>query len=134
VAAPVLRDLSVPTPAALSRARVGIAMVVAAGLGAVFVKPWVGVLLAIVVFVASRNGRARLALRLAPGVIVVALAFGLAAAQQLNRYPQRFEWPTFFDWARYPTWIAVAFLAAEAVLSLASAQTQPGEPETHAVS
>jgi arabinofuranan 3-O-arabinosyltransferase len=95
-------------------------VLVSGGVAALIVRPWVGALVALVVFLALRRPRWRLALRLAPGAMVLLIAIGMAVAQQVHRYPLRFEWPTFFDWARYPAWIAVVLLGADAIIALVS--------------
>jgi arabinofuranan 3-O-arabinosyltransferase len=101
---------------------------VGAGLiAAVFVRPWVGLLIAVLVYFATTNPTLRRIVRIAPAVIVGVVAIGIAGAQQFQRYPIRFEWPTFFDWARIPVWIAVMLVMAEIVMVLAQrrAERQP---------
>jgi arabinofuranan 3-O-arabinosyltransferase len=114
--APELRVPLVERAGVVRASSVWVAVVVAGGLAAAVVRPWAGLLVGFVTYLAARNDRWRLGLRFAPAVILVCVGVGVAAAQVVRRYPLRFEWPTFFDWARYPVWIAVTLLLAEAVL------------------
>jgi hypothetical protein len=115
---PVLRNPIGGVPATSRPRARWVAVVCSGSLAAVFVRPWAGLLVAAVVFLAVRRPRWRLALRLLPAGVVIAVAFGIAAAQEIRRYPRRFEWPTFFEWARNPVWIAIMLLAADALVAL----------------
>jgi hypothetical protein len=42
----------------------------------------------------------------------------MAASQYIERYPPRFDWPTFYAELRTPAWIAVMLLVADATIEL----------------
>ena len=95
---------------------------------ALLVRPWVGLLVGALAFLAIRRPRWRLVLRLAPAVIVAGIAVYMAAGQYLEDYPARFDWPTFYTAARTPAWIAVVLLAADGLIEAVRRATraQPG--------
>ena len=82
--------------------------------GAVTVRPWVGLGVGALTLLAVRAPRWRLVLRLVPAALMVGVAFYVSVTQFFVRYPPRFEWVTFYDEVRVPTWIAVLLVAADA--------------------
>ncbi|HEY7440423.1 MAG TPA: alpha-(1-_3)-arabinofuranosyltransferase family protein [Acidimicrobiia bacterium] len=107
-----------PTPDALAPSTAGTVVAVASSglIAALLIHPWVGVLVAAFVFAATRNRWVRTALRFAPAVIVIGVAFGITATQALHHYPPRFDWPTNFSAASTPTWTAIALLVGDAII------------------
>jgi arabinofuranan 3-O-arabinosyltransferase len=89
----------------------------AALLGALLVHPIAGVVLAALVFGVLLRPAGRAILRFAPAALLLVIGAYIAISQFVNRYPPRFDWPTFFDLARIPAWIALLLLCADAVLT-----------------
>lgn len=83
---------------------------------ALLVRPWVGPVLTLLAWWAVVDPRGRTVVRWLPGVTVTGVAVYISAAQLLEKYPPRFDWPTFFDSARIPTWIALFVFALDAVI------------------
>ena len=97
---------------------IGIAVCVAfALLGYLLAAPWVGMFVGVMVAFALRNRYGQLVLKFLPGAIVLSVAAYMAGGQLLERYPPRFEWPTYFESARMPTWIALLAFAAHATIA-----------------
>jgi arabinofuranan 3-O-arabinosyltransferase len=90
----------------------------AAVVAAVLVEPLVGVLVGVLVLVAVSRPRWRAVLALgAPAALGLAGLY-VFVQQWRHRYPGVFEWPTFFDRVHVLGWIAVAFLAADALVEM----------------
>lgn len=89
--------------------------------------PWVGVVTGVLTALAMRSTRARAVLRIAPVVIVVAIACYVAAGQWRHTYAPQFEWTTYFDRARQPAWLAVLLLAADVVVGTVRARLRPDD-------
>jgi len=87
-------------------------------LGALVVAPWVGVLIAAVVFVVLTRPRLRPWVMLAPGGLLALCALYIVVEQSRYRYPSVFEWPTVFPRARTLAWIAVMLLAADGIVEI----------------
>jgi arabinofuranan 3-O-arabinosyltransferase len=114
---PTIRPL--PWTVALPRRRrAGLtAVVVAAALGALLVQPAVGVLLAVIVFLARRGPRLRSVLVIGPVFLMVGITLYLSLGQLIAHYPPRFDWAAFYAIARVPAWMAVLTLAADVLLT-----------------
>jgi hypothetical protein len=80
------------------------------------VRPWVGVVVAALAWWAARSPLGRTVVRWLPGVTITGVGLYIASAQLLEKYPPRFDWPTFFDTARIPTWIALFVFALDGVI------------------
>jgi arabinofuranan 3-O-arabinosyltransferase len=95
------------------------ATAIGAGLVAsVLIKPLPGLLVGLLVAAALLRPRWRVALAIgAPAALGLAALYVLAE-QTLNKYPPVFEWPTFFDRVHVLGWLAVAFLAADALVEV----------------
>ncbi len=105
------------TPFPTSLAAIGIAFGFAA-LGVLLVAPWAGLVIGIMLALSMRNRIAYHAVRYMPFVIIASVAVYMATKQMFQRYPPRFDWPTFFEPARIPTWIAVLLFAAHGVINV----------------
>lgn len=93
--------------------------VAATGIAAsLLIRPWVGLLVGALVLLAILSPRGRLVLRFLPPLIVVGVAVYMTVGQRLDRFPPSFDWAQHFDAASVPTWIAVALLAADALISM----------------
>jgi hypothetical protein len=111
----------------------GVVGVVIAGLvalvvGSVVVTPWVGVVLAALVVVVLVRPRWRLVLSLLPAVILAGCGAYIAAKQFRTDLPPTFEWPTFFWQVRTAGWLAIVFLAGDALVEIVRSRGQGGEP------
>jgi len=106
-----------PGPEAGRRLR-WVAPSVSGVLGALVVAPWVGVLIAAVVFVVLTRPRLRPWVMLAPGGLLALCALYIVVEQSRYRYPSVFEWPTVFPRARTLAWIAVMLLAADGIVEI----------------
>ena len=107
-----------PRPVAIA-ARGPLWVALGAGvIGALVVRPWVGLVVGFVTFVAARRPLVRTVMRFAPFVIVAGIAVYVPLAQYIRRYPPHFDWPTYFSAATIPAWIAVLLLLADAMLNL----------------
>jgi hypothetical protein len=95
------------------------ATAVGAGLiAAVLIKPLPGLLVGLLVLAALLRPRWRVALAVgAPAALGLAALYVLLE-QTLNKYPPVFEWPTFFDRVHVLGWLAVVFLAADALVEV----------------
>jgi hypothetical protein len=95
-----------------------VAPIVAGIVATVIVSPPVGVLTAILVFLALRFPAARVVLALAPAILLGLAAVYIAAKQQRYHLPPVFEWPTLFPRAETPAWLAVILVAADAFVEI----------------
>ncbi len=86
--------------------------------GAVTVRPWVGLLVGALAMLATVAPRWRLVLRMAPAALMLGVAFYVSITQFFVRYPPRFDWVTFYDEMRIPTWIAVLLVATDALIGV----------------
>ena len=98
--------------------RTTIAVVLAGLLGALAVTPWVGVVLALAVLLVMLRPRWRALLTIVPIVALMVCGAYIAAKQWHSHLPATFEWPTFFAPVRTVGWIAVVFLAGDAIVEL----------------
>jgi hypothetical protein len=96
-------------------------------LGALVVRPVVGLGAGAVVLAARRWLFVRRALRLLPAAALAAAAAYIALRQARHHLPPIFEWPTFFFRARTLGWIVVIALAADVLLDLVSDRRARGE-------
>ena len=103
--------------------------VLTGGFGAVVVAPWVGMLGGVVVLAAARVPKVRVALRLAPPVLLAFCGAFIAAKQIYAQYPPTFEWPTFFGEIRTIGWMVVVSLFADTALGAGRSGTRDPEPE-----
>jgi arabinofuranan 3-O-arabinosyltransferase len=87
-------------------------------LAALTVAPWVGALIAIVVFVVLSRPQLRPWVMLAPGGLLGLCALYIVVEQSRYRYPSVFEWPTVFPRARTLAWIAVMLLGADGIVEI----------------
>ena len=86
--------------------------------GGVVVAPWVGVLFALIVLLVLLKPRWRVLLSLLPAVLLAACGAYIAAKQWHTKLPPTFEWPTFFSRVRTLGWLAVLFLAGDALVEI----------------
>jgi arabinofuranan 3-O-arabinosyltransferase len=123
-------DLDLAWSARGSTARPGgstrwVAPVVCGLLGALVVAPWVGVLVALVVFAIVERPRLRPFVMLVPAFLLAVCALYIVVEQYRYRYPPVFEWPTLFPRARTLGWIAVILLAADAIVEIIRSRAGP---------
>ena len=85
---------------------------------AVFVTPWVGLLVGLLTFAALVRPRWRAALAFGAPLMVLVTGAYVVIEQSRVGYPPVFEWPKFFDDVHVLGWLAVALLAADAVVEL----------------
>lgn len=85
---------------------------------AVFVTPWVGVLFAAAVLLVFLRPRWRPVLSLLPAFALAGCGAYIAAKQWHAHLPATFEWPTFFWQVRTLGWIAIVFLAGDALIEI----------------
>ncbi len=101
-------------------------------LAALVVAPWVGVLIAAVVFVIVTRPRLRDPVLAVPAVLLALCGAYIVVEQYRYRYPPVFEWPTVFPHARTLAWVAVMLLTADAVVDIVrgrrSQTPRPGDP------
>jgi arabinofuranan 3-O-arabinosyltransferase len=96
-----------------------IGTVVATGAAAtLLVNPWIGPPISVIVLLAILRSRWHQAMRLAPAVIVTAVAVYVTLTQILRNYAAVIQWPTYFDPARIPIWIALVLLGADAIIAI----------------
>ncbi len=107
-----------PRPVALAgRAVLGVALGVGV-IGALVVRPWVGLLVGVITYVAAIRPVVRTAMRFSPFLLAAGIAVYVPLAQFIHRYPPRFDWSAFFSAATIPAWIAVLLLLADAMLGI----------------
>jgi hypothetical protein len=108
---------------------------VLAGVGAaVLVRPWVGLVVAGLVYLVMRVPRLRFVLSLGPAALLFGVGLYIAYGQFAHRYQAGLGWPTFFENARTAGWLAIVLLAADGAIGLArGAEDRPeDEPDTDA--
>ncbi len=88
-------------------------------IGALVVRPWVGLLVGLVTLAAARWPVVRWAMRFAPFLLTAGVAVYVPLEQYFHRYPPRFNWSAFFSAATIPAWIAVLLLLADVMLHVA---------------
>lgn len=88
-----------------------------------------GLLVGLLVLAALLRSRWRVVLAIgAPAALGLAALYVLAE-QTLNKYPPVFEWPTFFDRVHVLGWLAVAFIAADALVEIVrTRRRRSGDP------
>jgi arabinofuranan 3-O-arabinosyltransferase len=110
-----------PFVAAGTRPRPPVIAATALGAGvvaAVLITPLAGLLVALLALAALLRPRWRAALAIgAPAALGLAGLYVLVE-QMRHRYPPVFEWPTFFDRVHVLGWLAVVFLAADALVEV----------------
>ncbi|MGQ0823431.1 MAG: alpha-(1-_3)-arabinofuranosyltransferase domain-containing protein [Actinomycetota bacterium] len=112
--APAALPIEIGLPAGLElasplvRALAPIALGVMTGLIA---APWIGIVVAVALWAATRSRGVRFVLAVAPAGLVAIAGVAIAAAQSRYTIPPVFEWPTLFPRARTLAWLAVALLA-----------------------
>jgi hypothetical protein len=99
--------------------------VVALGLGAFFVKPWVGALFAVAVVAALLRPRWRALLTVVPVVGLAACGAFIAVKQIRGHFMAVFEWPTFFWQVRTLGWVVILFLAGDAIVEIVRTRRRP---------
>lgn len=115
---PELRSPLVGAGGRVSR-RAIVSTTLAAGLGAgLLVKPLVGVLVAVLTLLALIRPRARVVLAIGAPAALAVSALYIVAQQYRYEYPAVFEWPTYFDRVQTLGWLAVVFLAADALVEI----------------
>jgi arabinofuranan 3-O-arabinosyltransferase len=102
---------------------------IALGVGAVVVTPWVGLLVGAAVLVVLLFPRWRGLLSLVPALALGGCALYIAAKQFHTHLPATFEWPTFFWQVRTLGWIAIVFLAADALVEIVRTRSHRSDPE-----
>ncbi len=113
----LLRVLS-PRPLEPRRSAVIGTVASSAVLAGLLVEPWVGVLAGVLVFLAIRSPRWRLALRIAPALLIGVTAIAMTTDQVLRSYPAVFQWPSYFTATRLPIWIALVLVACDTLISV----------------
>jgi arabinofuranan 3-O-arabinosyltransferase len=93
-------------------------------LGALVVAPWVGVLIAVIVFGLVVRPRIRPWLLAVPAGLLGLCGVYIVVQQARYKYPPVFEWPTVFPHARTLAWIAVLLLTADAVVEILQARAR----------
>jgi arabinofuranan 3-O-arabinosyltransferase len=115
--------LVLPGRPASNRAAVSGVAAVAVGT-AVFVTPWVGVVVGVATVAVLWRPRLRPILSFgAPLALAAAGAYVLVQQTRYNYLPL-FEWPTYFDAVHVVGWVAVALLATDAVCEVLRGQTK----------
>ncbi len=97
-------------------------------LAALVVAPWVGVLIAAVVFVIVTRPQLRDPVLAVPAVLLALCAVYIVVEQYRYRYPPVFEWPTVFPHARTLAWVAVMLLTADAFVEIRRGRRSPPPP------
>jgi hypothetical protein len=100
-------------------------------MGGVFVNPLIGVLLGAAVLLVLVRPRWRVVLSLLPAIALAGCGAYIAAKQFRTNLPATFEWPTFFWQVRTLGWVAIVFLAGDALVEIVRTHRRgPSEPET----
>ncbi len=107
-------------------ARIVIPAVAAVAAGAL-VRPLAGLLVGALVLVALQRPRWRAVLAIGAPVSLALAGLYVFVQQWRHWYPPVFEWPTFFDRVHVLGWLAVIFLAADA---LVEAVRQPRQSQS----
>ncbi len=95
-----------------------VAPVVTGLLAGLVVAPWVGVLIAVVVFALVERPRLRPLVMGVPAALLALSGAYIVIQQHRYHYPPVFEWPTLFPHARTLAWVAVLLLAADAIVEI----------------
>jgi hypothetical protein len=85
---------------------------------AILARPWTGPVVALVMGVVLRVPRWRFVLRLLPAAILALCGLAIAAGQVIGTVPPTFEWPTAFEPVHLFGWLAVIFLAGDALVEV----------------
>ena len=123
---PVLRW---PFVAAGTRPRGLVVALTALGAGlaaAVLIKPLAGLLVGLLVLAALVRPRWRVVLAVGAPVALGVAGLYVLVEQTLEKYPPVFEWPTFFDRVHVLGWLAVAFVAADALVEVVRTRRRRG--------
>jgi hypothetical protein len=109
---------------------VGIALttLIALAVGAAVVTPWVGLVLGAAVLLVLLFPRWRGVLSLVPAIALAGCGAYIAVKQYHVRLPATFEWPTFFWQVRTLGWIAIVFLAADALVEIVRTRSRRSDP------
>ncbi|MGH9032238.1 MAG: hypothetical protein ACRDZV_08905, partial [Acidimicrobiia bacterium] len=91
---------------------------VAAVVAGALIRPLAGVLVGALVLVAVYRPRWRAVLAIGAPAALALAALYIFVQQWRHRYPAVFEWPTFFDRVHVLGWLAIAFLAADALVEV----------------
>ena len=82
-----------------------------------------------------KQGHHVLLLLAAPAVLLLGITLYITLGQVFGKYPPRFDWPTFYRFARFPAWVAILLLVADALintlwrLDIDPAETDPGDAD-----
>ena len=85
-------------------------------LAALFVRPWVGLVIAGATWCAMRSKTGRWVVRFSSPIMISGIAIFMAISQLVEHYGTGTDWPGAFHYATYPTWIALFLLLVEAVV------------------
>jgi arabinofuranan 3-O-arabinosyltransferase len=112
-----------------STAVIALTTIAAGALAALAVRPWCGLLVGGAVLLVLLRPRWRAVVSLFPFVALGLCGLYVAVVQFRSRYPVGLEWPGAFWRARTLGWLAIIFLAADVLISLArkSDTDPPGE-------
>jgi hypothetical protein len=80
------------------------------------IGPVAGIAIGVLVLLAVHRPRARVVLAIGAPVALGLAGLYVFVQQWRHLYPAVFEWPTFFDRVHVLGWLAVAFLAADALV------------------
>ena len=117
-AAPELEMPWEPSGALPSRRARVLTPAVAAVVSGALIGPVAGVLVGALVLVAVYRPRWRAVLAIGAPAALALAALYIFVQQWRHRYPAVFEWPTFFDRVHVLGWLAIAFLAADALVEV----------------
>jgi hypothetical protein len=125
-------DAELESPLVAAGRRPGIVGIVlstliALGVGAIVVAPWVGLLVGAAVLLVLLAPRWRAVLSLVPVIALGGCGAYIAAKQFRTHLPATFEWPTFFWQVRTLGWIVIVFLAADALVEIVRTRSHRGE-------
>lgn len=97
---------------------VAVGALLAAVMAGALVRPWAGLLVGAVVAVVLVRPKLRWALALFPAYALMLCGVFVMAKQVHGNWPPVFEWPTRFWQVRTLGWLAIVFLAADALVEL----------------
>jgi hypothetical protein len=109
-----------------------LATLLATAVGAVVVTPWVGLLVGAAVLLVLLAPRWRGVLSLVPAIALAGCGAFIAAKQLRSHLPATFEWPTFFWQVRTLGWIAIVFLAGDALVEIVRTRSRRRDPAPEA--